>query len=53
MLAGHALVVAQEDLAAEPGAPAFKVKRNRIEEVFGGMYERWSEGRSKVVWHAG
>ncbi|MEO6409105.1 MAG: AMP-binding acetyl-CoA synthetase, partial [Burkholderiaceae bacterium] len=33
--------------------PTFKVKRNRIEEVYGAFFERWSEGRSKVVWHAG
>ena len=33
--------------------PTFKVKRNRIEEVYGGQFERWSQGRSKVVWHAG
>ena len=33
--------------------PTFKVKRNRIEEVYGVHYQRWSEGRATVVWHAG
>ncbi len=33
--------------------PTFKVKRNRIEEVYGGLFGGWSENRSKVVWHAG
>ena len=33
--------------------PTFKVKRNRIEEVYGGPFDRWSQGRSKGVWHAG
>ena len=33
--------------------PTFKVKRNRIEEVYGAHFEAWSEGRKKVVWHAG
>ena len=31
--------------------PTFKVKRNRIEEVYGAKFEAWSEGRKKVVWH--
>ncbi|MEO7150678.1 MAG: AMP-binding protein [Burkholderiaceae bacterium] len=33
--------------------PTFKVKRNRIEEVYGGLFDGWSHGRAKVVWHAG
>ena len=30
--------------------PTMKVKRNRIEEVYGGHYERWVGQRSKVIW---
>ena len=49
------IVVVSKPWTVENGfiTPTFKVKRNRIEEVYGGLYERWSEGRSKVVWHAG
>jgi long-chain acyl-CoA synthetase len=31
--------------------PTFKVKRNRIEELFAKNYERWTGMRKKVVWH--
>ena len=31
--------------------PTFKVKRNRIEEVYGPMYEGWLAQRQNVVWH--
>ncbi len=49
------LVVVSEPWTIDNGfiTPTFKVKRNRIEEVYGSHYERWSDGRSKVVWHAG
>ena len=30
--------------------PTFKVKRNRIEEVYGPMYERWVETKQPVIW---
>ena len=30
--------------------PTFKVKRNRIEEVYANNYERWVESRKKVIW---
>lgn len=30
--------------------PTFKVKRNRIEEVYGAQYEGWADSREKVVW---
>ena len=30
--------------------PTLKVKRNRIEETFGAKFERWAEGRTKIVW---
>ncbi len=31
--------------------PTFKVKRNRIEEVYGPMFERWTAARKAVLWH--
>jgi len=33
--------------------PTFKVKRNRIEEVYGAWFERWVGARQRVVWHTG
>ncbi len=33
--------------------PTMKVKRNRIEEVYGAMYERWTGERKRVLWHLG
>jgi long-chain acyl-CoA synthetase len=30
--------------------PTFKVKRNRIEEVYGPMFERWANAHQRVVW---
>ena len=33
--------------------PTFKVKRNRIEEVYGPMFERWTAAHKAVVWHTG
>src|SRR5262249_15049612 len=30
--------------------PTFKVKRNRVEEAYGAMYEKWSEARRPVIW---
>jgi long-chain acyl-CoA synthetase len=30
--------------------PTFKVKRNVVEERFGGQFERWSSARQTVVW---
>ncbi|MDN3919004.1 AMP-binding protein [Roseateles violae] len=30
--------------------PTFKVKRNRIEEVYAAHYDEWVAGRKKVVW---
>ena len=32
--------------------PTFKVKRNRIEELFAKNYERWTGMRKPVVWHS-
>jgi long-chain acyl-CoA synthetase len=31
--------------------PTFKVKRNRIEEVYTPLFERWTGARRPVVWH--
>jgi long-chain acyl-CoA synthetase len=33
--------------------PTFKVKRNRIEELYAQNYERWETLGKKVIWHAG
>lgn len=32
--------------------PTFKVKRNRVEDLFAANYERWVGLRRKVVWHS-
>ena len=31
--------------------PTFKVKRNRIEDVYAKYYERWESTGKKVIWH--
>ena len=31
--------------------PTFKVKRNRIEEVYAPLFERWTGAKRAVVWH--
>jgi len=31
--------------------PTFKVKRNRIEDLYAMNYERWEAAGKKVVWH--
>ena len=33
--------------------PTFKVKRNRVEDLFAKQYERWVGVRKPVVWHQG
>ncbi len=33
--------------------PTLKVKRNRIEEVYGPLYERWVTERRTVIWYQG
>ncbi len=47
------LVVVSTPWSVENGfiTPTFKVKRNRIEEVYGPMFERWTSTRKAVVWH--
>jgi long-chain acyl-CoA synthetase len=47
------LVVVTEPWSVDNGfiTPTFKVKRNRIEEVYGPKYEGWVGTRKKVLWH--
>jgi long-chain acyl-CoA synthetase len=33
--------------------PTLKVKRNRVEEVYGPMYEDWVKQRRVVLWYEG
>lgn len=33
--------------------PTFKVKRNRIEDIYAANYERWETSGKKVIWQAG
>ena len=46
------LVVVKEAWTVDNGfiTPTFKVKRNRIEEVYGPMFERWAGAHRRVVW---
>ena len=46
------LVVVAEPWSVENGfiTPTFKVKRNRIEEVYAPLFERWTSARRPVVW---
>jgi long-chain acyl-CoA synthetase len=48
------LVVVTEPWTVDNGfiTPTFKVKRNRIEEVYAGRFERWIGARRPVVWSA-
>ena len=32
--------------------PTFKIKRNRVEEVYGANYERWAGARKKILWES-
>ena len=47
------LVVMAESWSVENGfvTPTFKVKRNRIEEVYAPLFERWTSARRPIVWH--
>ncbi|MEQ1686063.1 MAG: AMP-binding protein [Burkholderiaceae bacterium] len=49
------LVVVRDPWTVENGfiTPTFKVKRNRIEEAYGSMFERWTSAHKPVVWHQG
>jgi long-chain acyl-CoA synthetase len=48
------LIVVTEPWSVDNGfiTPTFKVKRNRIEEVYGPNYEKWAGARKKVIWQA-
>jgi long-chain acyl-CoA synthetase len=47
------IVIVTEQWTVENGivTPTFKVKRNRIEEVYAANFEKWSGMRRAVVWH--
>ncbi|MEP7300679.1 MAG: AMP-binding protein [Caldimonas sp.] len=47
------LVVVTEPWSVENGfiTPTFKVKRNRIEEAYAPLFERWTASHRPVVWH--
>ena len=49
------LVVVSDPWTVDNGfiTPTFKVRRNRIEEVYAPQYERWVGARQPVVWHPG
>jgi len=49
------LVVIDKPWTVDNGfiTPTFKVKRNRIEEVYGAWFDRWVASRQRVVWHSG
>jgi len=46
------LIVVTEPWTVDNGfiTPTFKVKRNRVEEVYAARYEGWAESRRKVIW---
>ncbi len=46
------LIVVTEPWTVESGfiTPTFKVKRNRVEEVYGARYEAWAGSREAVIW---
>jgi len=47
-----ALVVVTEPWSVDNGfiTPTFKVKRNRVEEVYAASYEGWVASRRRVIW---
>ena len=49
------LVVVDQPWTVDNGfiTPTFKVKRNRIEEVYAPLFEGWVKQRKPVVWHRG
>ena len=49
------LVLLTEPWTVESGliTPTFKVRRNRVEELYATNYERWAGARRRVVWHEG
>ena len=47
------LVIVTQPWTVESGfiTPTFKVRRNRIEDVYAAYYERWVVERRTVIWH--
>ncbi len=47
------LVVVAEPWTVENGVitPTFKIKRNRIEDLYAANYEQWEASRRAVIWH--
>jgi len=47
------LVVVTKPWTVESGliTPTFKVRRNRVEDVYAPHYERWVEERREVIWY--
>ena len=48
------IVVVAEPWSVENGfvTPTFKVKRNRVEEIYAPLFERWIGAHRPVVWHS-
>ena len=46
------LVLVTEPWTVDNGfiTPTFKVKRNRVEEIYATSYERWAGSRQRVIW---
>ena len=46
------LIVVTEPWTVDNGfiTPTFKVKRNRVEEVYGARYEAWAGSHQMVIW---
>jgi long-chain acyl-CoA synthetase len=51
----HCIVVASTAWTVDNDiiTPTFKVKRNRIEEIYSAHYERWESSARKVIWQSG
>ncbi|HEY8707043.1 MAG TPA: AMP-binding protein, partial [Burkholderiaceae bacterium] len=49
------LVVVSQAWTVDNGfiTPTFKVRRNRIEEAYGALFEGWAAANRPVVWHQG